>query len=137
CGDGHEKAAEQDDRGKEDHVAGDAGHREGGPPEQQPDHKHRPPRRRPTLSDFFCVHGDQLAQSGGAGDASSQRVSPTLTTRWASRPLRPAPCQCSSFGSVVTVSPTRIRWGSAPRAWTQPSPSITYRSWPPSWACQW
>src|SRR5438552_14754120 len=73
------------------------------PPE--PDEGNQPDQR----------NGGITRQSPGAGDSSNQRASPRLIAMWASGPVGPAPCQCCSFGSILTASPTPIRWAAAPR----------------------
>src|ERR1700730_3128344 len=52
-------------------------------------------------------------------------------------PVSPAPCQCSSPGAAEMLSPVWIRCAGSSRDCTQPSPSTTWRSWPPAWRCQW
>ena len=52
-GDGHQKAAEEHDRGQQDDVVRRATDGDGRPPEQQANHEDRPPGWRPALSRFF------------------------------------------------------------------------------------
>lgn len=56
--------------------------------------------------------------------------------RWRSIVSSADPCQCSSPGSIHTVSPVRIGTAGLPRVWSQPAPPVTMRSCPYGWECQ-
>ena len=47
-----------------------------------------------------------------------------------------APCQCSSFGAIQTVSPTFIICGALFLSPTRPIPDKTKRVCPNGWVCQ-
>src|SRR4029077_14934472 len=54
-GNRHQKAAEEDDRGKQNDVVGRATDGDGRAPEQEANHEDRPPGWSPALSGFFCL----------------------------------------------------------------------------------
>ena len=47
-----------------------------------------------------------------------------------------APCQCSSFGAIQTVSPTFIIFGALFLSPTRPIPDKTKSDYPNGWVCQ-